>query len=165
MTVYRKERLSSGPEEALTSTPKPKKRFSAHLNAVDSPLLKLRAQPSLVSLVSLYDEQGKLPDRVFSDYTDDAQATPGPPKRKPVHREVPMKDSDDEESVPIPTGKPQVKRNGSTLRQLLGASTNETSGYASEGDISWAERFLGCVIPFSGSTQTDSILQRTRCWL
>lgn len=41
-------------------------------------------------------------------------------------------------------GREQVKRSGSTLRQLLGEEP-EAQNDNSEGDISWAERFLGYV--------------------
>ncbi|KAF7356613.1 hypothetical protein MVEN_00995400 [Mycena venus] len=82
----------------------------------NSQLLGLRSDPSLVSLLSLYDEHGRLPTHTFSN---------SPPKE----------------------GRAQVQRSGSTLRQLLGnppssVNSRDDAG-ALEGDISWAERFLG----------------------
>jgi hypothetical protein len=82
----------------------------------NSQLLGLRSDPSVASLLELYDEHGRLPARAFSN---------SPPKE----------------------GRAQVQRNGSTLRQLLGnPSQSINSGDDAgglEGDISWAERFLG----------------------
>jgi hypothetical protein len=88
----------------------------------ESRVLRLRSDPSVASLIDLYDEHGKLSSNVFSN---------SPPKE----------------------GRAQVHRNGSTLRQLLGApsslnSRNETESGSYEGDISWAERFLAYVIRF-----------------
>jgi hypothetical protein len=82
----------------------------------NSQLLRLHSDPSLASLLSLYDEHGRLPARAFSN---------SPPKE----------------------GRAQVQRSGSTLRQLLGnpassVNSRDDAG-ALEGDISWAERFLG----------------------
>lgn len=137
--VYRKERLSSGPEEVLSNERKRKSRASAYLGANDSRTMKLHSEPSIVSLVSLYDDQGRLPDGAFSnDISHDSQPTP---RRKKVP--MPAQEEEDEEEDEIPKeGRAQTKRSGSTLRQLLGAATNGKSGDASEGDISWAERFL-----------------------
>lgn len=89
---------------------------------VSSHLLELRSHPSVASLLSMYDDHGRIPDEAFSN------SLPSPEKRE----------------------RPQTRRNGSTLRELLG----ETAGLSSrmdngagsiEGDISWAERYLGCV--------------------
>ena len=76
-------------------------------------LCRLRQDPSVASLLDMYDSQGRLDDNAFSN-------TP----------ETTMKD-----------GRAQVKRSGSTLRQLLGNPKSRNS--MTEGDISWAERFLG----------------------
>ncbi|KAG5647476.1 hypothetical protein DXG03_009411 [Asterophora parasitica] len=78
-------------------------------------LLELRAHPSVVSLLDMYDDQGCLPAQAFSN------SPPSPEK----------------------TERAQTRRNGSTLRQLLGQPLNSGNGNAGEGDISWAERFLG----------------------
>ncbi|TFK75022.1 hypothetical protein BDN72DRAFT_811874 [Pluteus cervinus] len=80
--------------------------------------LGLRSDPSVASLLDLYDEHGRLPARAFTN------SPPSPPRAE----------------------RPQVQRNGSTLRQLLGnpPSLSSRGGCSAlEGDISWAERFLG----------------------
>ncbi|KAF9494026.1 hypothetical protein BDN71DRAFT_1020613 [Pleurotus eryngii] len=82
----------------------------------DAHLLGLRRDPSVASLIDLYDDHGRLPEEAFSN------SPPG--------------------------GRQQTKRSGSTLRQLLGnpppTSTNRNTEFSTvEGDISWAERFLG----------------------
>ena len=80
-------------------------------------LLGLRSDPSVVSLLDMYDEHGCIPAAAFSN---------SPPSCQKQERA-------------------QTQRNGSTLRQLLGnpPSLNSRAGNdASEGDISWAERFL-----------------------
>lgn len=67
----------------------------------------------------MYDDHGSLPSRAFSN---------SPPS-----------------DCPLVEGRAQARRNGSTLRQLLGSpSLNSGTDTSSlEGDISWAERFLG----------------------
>ena len=80
----------------------------------------------MASLLDLYDEHGKLSSDAFSN---------SPP------------------SPPIKEGRVQCRRNGSTLRQLLGAPTSslpvssrhENDSGSEGGDITWAERFLECV--------------------
>ena len=84
----------------------------------DSRVLRLRTDPSVVSLVSMYDEHGKLSSDAFSS--------------SPPRPETPKLEKDE---------RVQCKRSGSTLRQLLGAPS-KTDLDDSEGDISWAERFL-----------------------
>lgn len=85
--------------------------------------LGLRSDPSVASLLELYDDHGCLPETAFSN---------SPPK------------------LPSPETKPgraQTRRSGSTLRQLLGVSSSkeksDSNADLTEGDISWAERFLG----------------------
>ncbi|KAH9479436.1 hypothetical protein JR316_0008030 [Psilocybe cubensis] len=90
----------------------------------DSRVLRLRSDPSVASLIDLYDDHGKLAADAFSN------SPPSTPKNKRLE-----------------DGRAQVRRNGSTLRQLLGASSSANSREGSdnssvEGDISWAERFL-----------------------
>jgi hypothetical protein len=65
----------------------------------------------------MYDDHGRLPAEAFSN------SPPSPEKH----------------------GRPQKKRGGSTLRELLGGSSSPGSKVDSavESDISWAERFLG----------------------
>ncbi|EMD39147.1 hypothetical protein CERSUDRAFT_72350 [Gelatoporia subvermispora B] len=84
-----------------------------------SRLLTLRRDPSVASLLNMYDEHGQLDSTVFSN-------TPPSP-------------------VPLNQGREPTKRSGSTLRQLLGNPEvdSERDNNATEGDISWAERFLG----------------------
>ena len=85
--------------------------------------LGLRADPSVASLLELYDDRGRLPENLFSN---------SPPKQP---------------SFEMKEGRAQTRRSGSTLRQLLGASNKEKSdsnGDLTESDISWAERFLWC---------------------
>ncbi|KAJ3721113.1 hypothetical protein C8R42DRAFT_78150 [Lentinula raphanica] len=75
----------------------------------------LRRDPSVASLLDLYDEHGHLPIEAFSNT---------PPRE----------------------GRAQKQRTGSTLRELLGKPENgqrHNTSSSFEGDISWAERFLG----------------------
>ena len=87
-------------------------------------MIRLRLDPSVASLIDLYDEHGKLSSNAFSN---------SPP------------------SSPVKEGRVQCRRNGSTLRQLLGApSSSMSSRHGNDsgsegGDISWAERFLAYV--------------------
>ncbi|KAK1219645.1 hypothetical protein PQX77_017596 [Marasmius sp. AFHP31] len=83
----------------------------AEPDADASQLIRLRRDPSVASLLDLYDEHGHLPAQAFSE-------------------------------SPEKQGRAQTKRSGSTLRQLLGGSS-KTDLNATEGDISWAERYLG----------------------
>ncbi|KAF8623029.1 hypothetical protein AX15_006541 [Amanita polypyramis BW_CC] len=84
--------------------------------------LGLRSDPSVVSLLELYDEHGRVPEKAFSN---------SPPSPSPDRNQ----------------GRAQTRRSGSTLRQLLGAPSSKgksgSNGDLTEGDISWAERFLG----------------------
>ncbi|GAW01262.1 hypothetical protein LENED_002846 [Lentinula edodes] len=96
-------------------TPQPRRR--AQTTGDDSTHLQgLRRDPSVASLLDLYDEHGHLPKEAFSNT---------PPRE----------------------GRPQKQRAGSTLRELLGEPENGHHRYDTssslEGDISWAERFLG----------------------
>ncbi|TFK29726.1 hypothetical protein FA15DRAFT_288208 [Coprinopsis marcescibilis] len=134
VTVHKREQLTPSPcptperrsEKRNTESRKSKQYEDNHLNANESRVLRLRSDPSVISLVSLYDEHGRLPDAVFSN------EHPSP-----------------EKPAPEKTERAQCKRSGSTLRMLLGApassvNSRRTSGdiSADEGDISWAERFL-----------------------
>ncbi|KIY53388.1 hypothetical protein FISHEDRAFT_55250 [Fistulina hepatica ATCC 64428] len=124
VTVHNREHIAS------TDFPKANRGLDGNLTLDDngdiglpfesSQILRLRSDPSVASLLELYDEHGRLPVKAF-DADEPVSAT-----------------SD---------GRAQVKRNGSTLRQLLGdpLSLNfrknpDVSG--AEGDISWAERLL-----------------------
>ncbi|KAJ7890563.1 hypothetical protein B0H14DRAFT_1109601, partial [Mycena olivaceomarginata] len=96
----------------------------------NSQLLRLHSDPSVASLLSLYDEHGRLPARAFSN---------SPPKE----------------------GRAQVQRSGSTLRQLLGNPASSVNSCddagALEGDISWAERFLGETASMISSTSSRGL--------
>ncbi|KAF9454257.1 hypothetical protein P691DRAFT_692828 [Macrolepiota fuliginosa MF-IS2] len=96
-------------------------------NRANGHQLGLRSDPSVASLIELYDDHGRLPPETFSN---------SPPQEK--------------------HGRQQKKRNGSTLRELLGApdSIGSKANSAAESDISWAERFLGEVE--SASSHTSS---------
>ncbi|KAI0306058.1 hypothetical protein B0F90DRAFT_1623956 [Multifurca ochricompacta] len=78
----------------------------------------LRQDPSVASLLDMYDNQGRLDSRVFSNTPSAAE-----------------KESSKD-------GRAQVKRGGSTLRQLLGNPESTGRSSTTEGDISWAEGFL-----------------------
>jgi len=73
----------------------------------------------------MYDSQGHLDSKVFSN-TPTAS-----------------------ESVSSRDGRAQVKRGGSTLRQLLGDPESSHCASTTEGDISWAEAFLWYDYAFS----------------
>lgn len=117
VTVHRRK------QHSLTKFPNPE--HDALTNQADvlkenSQLLGLRSDPSVASLLDMYDEHGRIAPDAFSN---------SPPSPKKEERA-------------------QTRRNGSTLRQLLGnpsslnsRNANDQSGL--EGDISWAERFLG----------------------
>ncbi|KZT27917.1 hypothetical protein NEOLEDRAFT_1176493 [Neolentinus lepideus HHB14362 ss-1] len=92
-------------------------------------LLRLRQDPSVASLLNMYDEEGRIGSHAFSN-------TP------PEVREY------------LAQGRDQVRRTGSTLRQLLGSPANANG--ESEGDISWAERFLGEENGSTTSLNSDS---------
>lgn len=92
--------------KTVTYTPRDENRLRA-----------LRRDPSVLSLLNMYDNHGRLDEHAFSN---------SPPN-----------------SAPIQEGREQTKRGGSTLRQLLGQSDK---GEATEGDISWADRVLQYVM-------------------
>ncbi|KAI0717986.1 hypothetical protein C8T65DRAFT_706944 [Cerioporus squamosus] len=85
-----------------------------------SRMYKLRRDPSVASLLNLYDEKGCLDSAIFEN---------SPPSPAPVSSG--------------PEGREPRQRTGSTLRQLLGEPEPHFALNATnEGDISWAERFL-----------------------
>jgi hypothetical protein len=88
-------------------TPKDQNRLSA-----------LRRDPSVASLLDMYDNHGHLDNKAFSN-------TPIASEKEPSR-----------------DGRAQVKRGGSTLRQLLGSPESGHQTSTAEGDISWAEAFL-----------------------
>lgn len=84
----------------------------------------------------MYDDNGRLDNKAFSNSPvdiDKAVDTENQPKSSARSGREPLKDE----------GRAQIKRGGSTLRQLMG-DLNATSkvGDMFEGDISWAERFI-----------------------
>lgn len=84
--------------------------------------IRLRQDPSVVSLLNMYDDKGHIKSDAFTN----SPQTPTP------LQEI--------------QGRDQKKCGGSTLRQLLG-DPESTGPFRSsnmlEGDISWADRFLG----------------------
>ena len=78
----------------------------------------LRQDPSVASLLDMYDSHGRLDSKAFSN-------TPIASEKEPSRY-----------------GRAQVKRGGSTLRQLLGSPESNQRSSITEGDISWAETFL-----------------------
>ncbi|KDQ61376.1 hypothetical protein JAAARDRAFT_171553 [Jaapia argillacea MUCL 33604] len=83
-------------------------------------LSALRRDPSVASLLNWYDEDGRVSSQAFSNT---------PPENHIEDRDRGV-------------GREQVKRTGSTLRQLLGEPSSNEHDETFEGDISWAERFL-----------------------
>ncbi|RPD64128.1 hypothetical protein L226DRAFT_569605 [Lentinus tigrinus ALCF2SS1-7] len=85
-----------------------------------SRMYKLRRDPSVASLLNLYDEKGCLDSAIFEN---------SPPTPAPISSG--------------PEGREPRQRTGSTLRQLLGGPEPYFALNANtEGDISWAERLL-----------------------
>jgi hypothetical protein len=78
----------------------------------------LRQDPSVASLLDIYDNKGRLDGNAFSN-------TPSASEKEPSK-----------------VGRAQLKRGGSTLRQLLGSPESTSRIGSTEGDISWAEGFL-----------------------
>jgi len=81
-------------------------------------LRMLRQDPSVASLLDIYDNKGRLDGNAFSN-------TPSASEKEPSK-----------------VGRAQLKRGGSTLRQLLGNPESTSCTGSTEGDISWAEGFL-----------------------
>ncbi|OJT10906.1 hypothetical protein TRAPUB_12590 [Trametes pubescens] len=84
-----------------------------------SRIYALRRDPSVVSLLNMYDDNGCLDVHAFAS---------SPPTPAPVSTET--------------EGRQPRPRTGSTLRQLLGEPQPTFTEHTHEGDISWAERFL-----------------------
>ncbi|KAF5316167.1 hypothetical protein D9619_006474 [Psilocybe cf. subviscida] len=157
VTVHKRRRhVSTEPVPPLpnsndhndASKPVNKKRKSL-LTADDSRVMRLRSDPSVASLLSLYDDHGKLAADAFSNDTPrekekrTSKSAPTTMNMRPQPKIEPLRTGDEDRE------RAQVKRSGSTLRQLLGASTssdpndnNPDNSGSGEGDISWAERFL-----------------------
>ncbi|KAI1796757.1 hypothetical protein LXA43DRAFT_879580 [Ganoderma leucocontextum] len=85
-----------------------------------SRLYTLRRDPSVASLLDLYDDHGCLDSNLFAN---------DPPSPDP--------------NSPATEGRAPRPRTGSTFRQLLGApEATFAVNNITEGDLSWAERFL-----------------------
>jgi hypothetical protein len=98
-------------EPSRTSTPQP-------VTPKDQNRLRmLRQDPSVASLLDMYDNKGRLDINVFSNT---------PAAKKETRRD----------------DRVQLKRGGSTLRQLLGNPESVNRSGSTEGDISWAEGVL-----------------------
>ncbi|KAG7444896.1 uncharacterized protein BT62DRAFT_987534 [Guyanagaster necrorhizus] len=125
VTVYPRERhIGSSGYKSSTSAEEhvtPRVGRSNHSTPLeDSQICRLRSDPSVASLLELYDKDGCIPSRAFAD-------SPPSPESPSSPRE----------------SRAQCRRSGSTLRQLLGSPLPRSSdSEAFEGDISWAERFL-----------------------
>ncbi|KAI9510495.1 hypothetical protein F5148DRAFT_570433 [Russula earlei] len=83
-------------------------------------LRMLRQDPSVASLLDMYDNKGCLDSTAFSNTPPTAE----------------------KDSTAIKGGHAQLKRGDSTLRQLLGDPESTSLTSSTEGDISWAERML-----------------------
>ncbi|KAK0467126.1 uncharacterized protein EV420DRAFT_1474505 [Desarmillaria tabescens] len=128
VTVYPRERhtgssgyKSTASVEELVTPRAGRSNHSNHLPPEDSQIYRLRSDPSVASLLELYDKDGGIPARAFADSSPSPQSQSSPPRE----------------------GRAQCRRSGSTLRQLLGSPLPKGSESDTfEGDISWAERFL-----------------------
>ncbi|KAK0238976.1 hypothetical protein EDD85DRAFT_951192 [Armillaria nabsnona] len=125
VTVYPRERHTGSSGYRSTEehvTPRAgRSNHSNHLPPDDSQIYRLRSDPSVASLLELYDKDGCIPARAFADSPPSPQSQSSPPRE----------------------GRAQCRRSGSTLRQLLGSPVPKSSDSETfEGDISWAERFL-----------------------
>ncbi|KDR80654.1 hypothetical protein GALMADRAFT_222247 [Galerina marginata CBS 339.88] len=138
VTVHKRKRHASTELPNVDGEASDKARKNEHRTSLhpveDSRVLRLRSDPSVASLLDLYDEHGKLSQDAFSN---------SPPT-----------------SPNSGDGRAQVRRNGSTLRQLLGAtsslnSRNGDESGSAEGDISWAERFLAETEATSSKSSLD----------
>lgn len=81
----------------------------------------------------MYDNNGRLDNKAFSNSPAETD--------RAVDAEKQEKET--EKELLRAEGRAQVKRSGSTLRQLLGEPAgNSKAGDLFEGDISWAERHI-----------------------
>ncbi|KAI6041252.1 hypothetical protein EDC04DRAFT_2669991 [Pisolithus marmoratus] len=106
----------STPKRSLTDSARRRSKSVPITPRDRNRLLTLRQDPSVASLLNHYDDKGCLDSGIFSN------TPPSPPKE----------------------GRVQRRRTGSTLRQLLGhPSSPELRDSSTDGDISWADKFLG----------------------
>ena len=106
--------VSFTPKRSLTDSARRRSKSVPMTPRDKSRLLLLHQDPSVASLLNHYDDEGHINSTLFSN-------TPSPRKE----------------------GRVQRRRTGSTLRQLLGHPSSPELRDSTEGDISWAEKFLG----------------------
>ncbi|VDB94264.1 unnamed protein product [Peniophora sp. CBMAI 1063] len=112
---------------------------------------RLRQDPSVASLLDMYDTHGQLDAAAFSNSPEkrsSASAASTSVQEKRMSRQEKRMSRQQRAAQEIDqVGRAQVQRSGSTLRQLLGSPEPEYGDHertsSNEGDISWAERFLG----------------------
>ena len=123
------------PKRSFTDSVRPRSK-SVPITPRDKNRLRLLSQdPSVASLLNHYDDEGHLNSALFSN-------SPCPEK----------------------DGRVQRRRTGSTLRQLLGHPSSTELRNSSEGDISWAEKFLGSASNIiSCPLKADGVLSETDC--
>lgn len=97
--------------------------FTPHDN---NRLSKLRQDPSVVSLLSMYDEKGRLDDKAFSNT---------PPQVFPTVDQS-------KATLRLQNDDAKRERRESTLRDLMSTSNDSKRSGESEGDLSWAERCI-----------------------
>ncbi|KAH9940821.1 uncharacterized protein BXZ73DRAFT_42397 [Epithele typhae] len=116
-------------EDAAAETPAPRMKEVNFTPKDSSRLYNLRRDPSVVSLLNLFDDHGRLDSKVFENSSPAISASAAP------------------------EGKMPRQRTGSTFRELLGAPAPAFFENSNEGDISWAERLLECVPPLLFETR------------
>jgi hypothetical protein len=94
----------------------------------------LRSNPSVASLLNMYDDHGCLDSHAFS-------ASANSPEKSRATTEPEADDSMAESYKCTANERAQLPRSGSTLRQLLGADAHNLNSTA-VGDISWADKML-----------------------
>ncbi|EPQ56527.1 hypothetical protein GLOTRDRAFT_138234 [Gloeophyllum trabeum ATCC 11539] len=138
--IARTEFPNANPPIPSDAAPTPSKRTTTprrRVNPKTAPvtprdqdrILRLRQDPSVASLLNMYDEDGRINSHAFSNTPPEVRGC-------------------------LAEGREQIRRTGSTLRQLLGSPTHGHDEF--EGDISWAERFLG-----EGNGSTDSLVSES----
>ncbi|KAH6915903.1 hypothetical protein BKA70DRAFT_1254100 [Coprinopsis sp. MPI-PUGE-AT-0042] len=145
--------------KARTTTTTSNNDDNDHLNPNnDSRVLRLRSDPSVASLMSLYDDHGRLSEAAFSNSPEKKPTATKPVKEE--RRKVANNDDSEDEGELEKVGRAQCKRSGSTLRQLLGVPANAGSNSEGvsdeEGDISWAERFLAVFCSIISNITVDN---------
>lgn len=124
--------VSFTPKRSFTNSPRRRSKSVPITPRDKSRLLLLHQDPSVASLLNHYDNEGHLNSALFSN-------TPSPQKE----------------------GRVQRRRTGSTLRQLLGQPSSPKIRDSVEGDISWAEKFLGSASNTLYCPLADEVLRET----